>query len=251
MPIQGTEFQHALNAVRFLTRLPLPFGGVPDWNLARATRWFPLAGLIVGVLAGLCWGLSRWIGFPPLAAAGIAITVQTLLTGGLHEDGLADLADGLGSGADRDRALEIMRDSRIGAHGALALGLSLLLRVTALAALGVGVGIAALVVANLLSRASLTLSIGTLPYARPSGLAQGGRDGGWRPLALSITATVVLTLLVGGIVALWALAAALLAWAVVSWRLMRRLGGHTGDGLGATEQVVQTSVLLALAAAWG
>lgn len=251
MPVQGTEIQHALNAVRFLTRVPVPFGGIPDWNLARAARWFPLAGLIVGALAGLAWALSWKIGLPPLAAAGIAITVQTVLTGGLHEDGLADLADGLGSGADRDRALEIMRDSRIGAHGALALGLSLLLRVAAMAALGLVAGIAAIVIANILSRAALAFSIGTLPYARPTGLAHGGRDGRRRPLALSMAATILLALLIGGPGALWGLAAALAAWAVISWRLMQRLGGHTGDGLGATEQVVQTSVLLALAAAWG
>ncbi|MSU88371.1 adenosylcobinamide-GDP ribazoletransferase [Rhodobacteraceae bacterium 2CG4] len=251
MPPAGTEFHHALNALRFLTRLPVPAGGIGDWSLARAARWFPLAGLVVGVLAGAAWWLASAIGLPPLAAAGLALTVQALLTGGLHEDGLADLADGLGSGAGRARALEIMRDSRIGAHGALALGLSLLLRTAALAALAPAAGLAALAIANILSRAAISLSLGTLPYARPAGLAQDGRDHDPRALALTVGLACVAALLLGGLTGVLAIAAAAIGWAAISWRLVRSLGGHTGDGLGATEQVVQAAVLLVLAAAWG
>lgn len=245
------EFQHALNALRFLTRLPVPaVGAAVSWNLGRAALWFPLAGLVVGLLAAATWLLATWLGVPPLAAAGIAIAAQALLTGGLHEDGLADLADGLGSGAHRARALEIMRDSRIGAHGALALGISLLLRVAALAALGPAAGAAALLIANVLSRACVALSLATLPYARPSGLAQGGQTGG-RGMMASLLLAGTLAILLGRIAGGAAVVVALLAWAFVSWRLMRRLGGHTGDGLGATEQVVQIAVLITLSAAWG
>ncbi|MHA3977694.1 adenosylcobinamide-GDP ribazoletransferase [Halovulum sp. GXIMD14794] len=246
----SAELQHALNALRFLTRVPVPVIGTSvTWNLGRTARWFPLAGLVVGSASAAVWWLAMALGVPPLAAAGLAIATQALITGGLHEDGLADLADGLGSGAPRERALEIMRDSRIGAHGALALGLSLLLRVAALSALDPLAGATALILANVLSRAFVALSLATLPYARSDGLAAGGQTGG-RGMMLSLILTLALVLVLGRLGGVLALVVALLAWGWICWRLMRRLGGHTGDGLGATEQIVQIAALVTLSAAW-
>ncbi|MBF0335337.1 MAG: adenosylcobinamide-GDP ribazoletransferase, partial [Alphaproteobacteria bacterium] len=125
------DFHHA--AV-FLTRLPLPHLRDPARPLAACMWAFPLVGAVLGLTAGACFaGLASLL--PPLPAALVALALLVLATGGLHEDGLADLADGFGGGRDRDHRLEIMRDSRTGSYGALAVGFSLALRAAALAAL--------------------------------------------------------------------------------------------------------------------
>ncbi len=241
-----------IHAVRFLTRVPVPdlLAYAPDL-LGHAARYFGLVGVFVGAVGAAIWAGALWLGLPPLAAAGLALAATLLTTGGLHEDGLADCADGLGGGTDRDRALEIMRDSRIGTYGALALGMSLLLRLVCLAALGPVPGAAALVIAATLGRAAMVPALLLMPYARVDGLASGAAraaGAGTGMFALGTAAVVAISL--GGIAGLVALAVGSLAWIWVSWRLMRRLGGYTGDGLGATEQVVEIAVFLSMAALW-
>jgi len=238
-----------LTAAQFLTRVPLP--APTDWDetrLARAARYFPAIGLCIGAMAAGVWAAAAALGLPPLAAAGLAITAQVLITGGLHEDGLADTADGLGGTPDRARALEIMRDSRIGSHGALALILSILLRVTALASLSPLAGALALIVAAALGRAGILGVLATLDYARPDGLAKGVQQIGRLEWGLGVATALAAALICGAYVAI---PVACLAWAWMRWRLSVRLGGYTGDGLGATVQVVEITCLLTLAALWG
>ncbi len=123
-------------ALQFLTRLPVrvpePW---PEGALARSVPMFPLIGLLIGVAGALAFTIASWLGLPPALAAVLAVAVQVLSTGGLHEDGLADLADGFGGGRTREEKLEIMRDSHLGSFGAIALILALLARTGAIVAL--------------------------------------------------------------------------------------------------------------------
>jgi adenosylcobinamide-GDP ribazoletransferase len=241
-------------AAAFLTRLPLgpnPLAGAVP--LATASWAFPLVGLAVGLLGGLGYALAAWLNIPPLPAALIAVAVTILVTGGLHEDGLADAADGL-AGADPPGRLAIMRDSRIGSYGVLALVLGVGLRVAALAAIG-GSGdggrvAAALLAAHAAGRGYLPLVLRALEPARADGLgaAAGRPDAAPAWLAAALTLPIALFALgfAAGIVALLAAAVLIAAGAAVA---QRRIGGYTGDILGALEQGGETVVLLVAAAA--
>ena len=171
----------ALLAVAFLTRLPVPAQhDLPPGALARAGWAFPIAGVLVGGLGGIVVWVTAGAGLHPLAAALLALAVMAITTGALHEDGLADFADGLGA-QDRARRLEIMRDSRIGAFGVLALVFATGLKATALASLP-GPGTAALVLigAAALSRAAMVPTMRLITPARNDGLGQGaGRPPAW------------------------------------------------------------------------
>lgn len=240
----------AATALVWLTRLPLgkllPAAPVP---LARAAWAFPLAGMAVALPAGGLFWLCAQIGLPPLAGALLALGLAAWLTGALHEDGLADFADGGGS-PDRARALEIMRDSRIGSYGVVALILSFGLRAAALAAMAPGQGLAALVAAAALSRAGMAAGLAALPPARADGL---GRAAG-RPRAPQalVAAMIGAGLLIwpAGLSGTWpaALLACAAAQALIACNARRRLGGQTGDVLGAMQQVGEIAVLLLLAA---
>jgi len=244
------ELRLALRAWGFFTRAP-----VPDWvwgedaDFAPSMRWFALAGAAVGLLAGIVFALASAVGAPGLAAAALALIASALLTGALHEDGWADVADGLGGGATRERALEIMRDSRVGAFGALALGLGALLKAGALAALSPLGGLAALICAHAAGRAAIVLAIASADYARAAGLGAGlDREAAGRALPLAL-ATAALVSLGCGLWGLGALAAALaMGMMVLAWA-RRRLGGWTGDVLGAVEQSGEMAALLVLSAA--
>ncbi len=176
-------------AAQFLTRLPTPRLGAfePDW-IARSARYFPLVGQLVGLLSAAVW-LAAGRFWPGLPAAVLAVAAGVLATGGFHEDGLADTADGLGDGQDRERRLAIMKDSRIGGYGALALGLMLTLRIGLLAGLSPWSGALALVVAHGGARAAAVMVMAALPYAGDPDGRQGqagpsGRTpvrGGHRP----------------------------------------------------------------------
>ncbi len=252
MPDPKQELKFLLTALQFMTRLPIAVpGGHGDGDLGQAVRYFPVAGVLVGAAAGLVYFCGRELGVPALAAAGVAIATQLLLTGALHEDGLADCADGLGGGATRDRALEIMRDSRIGSYGALALSVSIVIRVAALAALSGMLGLLALIVAEAVGRFYIVLTVAWLPYARETGLASGvaGRAAGPTVL-IAAGMTLILALALAQGPGLGALVAGFAAWAYTGHRLSRRLGGYTGDGLGCIQQVTSIAALLVLAASW-
>jgi adenosylcobinamide-GDP ribazoletransferase len=239
-------------AAGFLTRLPLGPGGAQAVGpLAQASWAFSLVGLVIGLIGGFVYSLAAWLGVPALAAALLAVAATALATGALHEDGLADVADGFGGGADRAAKLAIMRDSRNGAFGVLALVLSVGLRAAALAALGDGGRVtAALVAAHALSRGLLPLVLRALEPARDDGL---GASAG-RPEAANAWAAAGL----GALIALFALdwwrgvvaiAAAALAAGLVGHVARRQIGGYTGDVLGAIEQVGEIMVMVT-AAAW-
>jgi adenosylcobinamide-GDP ribazoletransferase len=183
------------------------------------------------------------------------------ITGAFHEDGLADTLDGLGGAVARERALAIMKDSRIGSYGALALGLSLLLRAALLAVLAtrpLGAAIAALLASHAFARAAAVGVMVSLPYggdmehakAKPLALAVPLRNFG---IAMGWCAMLALALGAAGIDParlLVAIAAAAVAALLMRAWLKRRLGGYTGDGLGATEQLAEIAVLLAFTASW-
>lgn len=250
MPDLRVELGLAAHAAGFLTRLPVPqpLDHAPSL-LGRSTRYFVPVGLALGALAGAVWLLALDLGLPALAAAVLTVGTLVALTGGLHEDGLADCADGLGGNVPRERALEIMRDSRIGTFGALALILSLILRVACLAALGPAEGVLALVLATGIGRAGLVASLALLPYARPEGLAQGAETDR-RNLFLALAVAGLAAVVLGTAAGLVALLMATAVWIWFATLLRKRLGGYTGDGLGATAQLCEIAALAACAAVW-
>jgi adenosylcobinamide-GDP ribazoletransferase len=243
-----TEF---VLAVGFLTRLPVPAVDYSDAAMARATRLYPLVGLMLGgALASLLWGLT--LIFPQPIAVLLTLAASARLTGALHEDGLADAGDGLGGGWTREQALEIMRDSRIGTYGAMSLVLTLAVRAAALAYLPLPAAMAALVAGHTLGRFAITRLIVLLDYARAKGagdfLADVSVLKGPAPWPPAILATILIFLVAGPIAAGAAvLATVFVLWSMRRW-LQRKLGGFTGDTLGASEQLVETAVPLVILA---
>ena len=237
-------------AVAFLTRLPMPHpvGPMPA-NFVRAHRMFPLVGAAIGGAVGLLFLGMRAIGVPDLAAAALALGASAILTGALHEDGLADVADGFGGGRDPAAKLEIMRDSRLGTYGALILMVSFVTKLSALAVLPDGIVVQSLIAAHALARGVLPVMSMGLPYARQDGLAAnaGRPDLATAGIAMAF-ALVVALLALPGSDALWA---ALVAAAVaigMAWLAQRQIGGQTGDVLGGAEQLGETAILVLLAA---
>ena len=237
-------------AVAFLTRLPMPHpqGAMPA-NFVRAHRMFPLVGAAIGGAVGLLYLGMRIMGLPDLAAAALALGASAILTGALHEDGLADVADGFGGGRDPAAKLEIMRDSRLGTYGALILLVSFVTKLSALAALPDGIVVQSLIAARALARGVLPVMAMSLPYARKDGLAA---NAGRPDLATAATAGA-LALIIALLALPWieALCAALVASAsAIAMALLaqRQIGGQTGDVLGGAEQLSETAILVLLAA---
>ena len=252
-------------ALQFFTRVPVT-GRLAQWvgfspeMLRASAAHFPGVGWLVGGVGALVL-VAIETGLPGIAGAAVAAVLSTaatvLLTGAFHEDGLADLADGAGGGRDAIAALEIMKDSRIGTFGAIAVVLAVGAKVGLLVLLaqsGSGAVVSALLCAHVLSRFAPLWLIRRLPHVGDSASSKS------KPLAASISRAAL------GTAALWALPAlALLLWAhgprngiaafvgcalTTLWMsrlLRRRLGGVTGDGLGATQQVCELAVYLALA----
>jgi adenosylcobinamide-GDP ribazoletransferase len=237
-------------AVAFLTRLPMPHpDGATPQNFVRAHRMFPVVGALIGAVVGLlCLGL-RYIGVPDLAAAALALGGSAILTGALHEDGLADVADGFGGGRNLESKLEIMRDSRLGTYGAMILLVSFAAKLSALAAIPDSHVVPALIAAHALARGVLPAMSMNLPYARKDGLA---RNAG-QPDAVTSVIAGGLALVIALLTLSWtnalcaALAAGLSAFAIARLA-MRQIGGQTGDVLGGAEQVSETAILVLLAA---
>ncbi|MDR3508583.1 MAG: adenosylcobinamide-GDP ribazoletransferase [Caulobacteraceae bacterium] len=240
-----------LCALQFLTRIPVPALGRfdPDW-ITRSAPYFPLVGQMVGGISALVlWGASRLWSAP--VAALLAVAAGALVTGGFHEDGLADTADGLGGGQTPERRLEIMKDSRIGTYGLLALGLVLALKVAVLASVPPIRGAILLLAAHGLGRAASVAIMRLTPYAAL------GEAGKWKPTPQGVTwaeasIAVVLSLwplasLPAGPAVLGVICGALGVGCVAT--LARRLiGGHTGDVLGGCEQIFELGFLLGAAA---
>lgn len=243
------EGQYFFTALSFLTRIPAPaFTGWEEGRLARSARYFPLAGMVAGALAALVWFCAAPF-LPPLAAALLTLAFSALLTGALHEDGLADCADGLGGGFTRERALEIMKDSRVGTYGALALIFSVGIRAAALAALAPLSGALALIAAAVAARAAVVLILLLGRYARKEG-GKVSAEGLGKGEAAFAFLTALAGVLIAGPAGLAALFAALILARLWLWRLNARLGGYTGDGLGAAAQFGEMAALLIFAGIW-
>lgn len=232
----------------FFTRLPLPHFDIPGRKLGEAIWAAPLAGLAVAVVAWLVTEVAGFFDVPTLAIAALAIATTMLFTGCLHEDGLADVADGFGGGKDIERKLEIMHDSRLGTYGAAALLLTVLVRWSCIVALVQrDAALAGLVAAHVGSRSIFASLIRDTPLASQSGLA--GTVGPvpaqatWLSIGLGIAALLLLGVF-------GAIATILLVLAVtVAFRqlCMRQIGGITGDTLGAAQQLAEIAILLAAA----
>ena len=233
----------------FFTRLPLPHFDFGGRALAQAVWAAPLVGVAVAVAASIAHLVASAAGLSPEVAAALALATAMLVTGCLHEDGLSDVADGFGGGRTRERKLEIMRDSRIGAYGASALLMSALLRWSALAQLGNPFLVfCGLVAAHAASRALLPAFMHLMHPARADGLAAtaGSASADAAYVALAIGAVALLALGFSGLVA----AAILLAFVFFGFRAlcMREIGGQTGDALGGLQQLGEIAVLLVAAA---
>src|SRR5579863_1512233 len=231
-------YDEFLGALAFLTRLPVRRAAdseTPEPNLAAASWAFPLVGVVIGIIGGGAYAIAAGIGLPRLAAALIAIGATAIATGGLHEDGLADTADGFGGGATREEKLGIMRDSRTGVYGVLALVFSVALRVVALGQIATGWRVlGALIAAHALARGLLPAVLRLLEPARSDGL---GADAGHPEQGVvlwSLGIALIVTLLAVGLrPGLSAVVAGLAVAAVIAWLAQRQIGGYTGDALGA------------------
>lgn len=234
-----------LSALALLTRLP-----VPDHRpVGAAGAWaWPLAGALLGALAALVASVLLWLGLPVGPVAAVTLAALALLTGLLHEDGLADSADGLLGGRDKDRRLEIMKDSRIGSSGAAALGLVMLCSWSALQpVLSAGSHWPVLIAASALSRAPMAALMAALPPARTSGLSAGaGRpSGAVASAAVGIALLIALVCLGSGVLA--AAIAALVTTLLLAATAQKKIGGQTGDILGASQQLAFAAILAVLA----
>jgi adenosylcobinamide-GDP ribazoletransferase len=245
-------------ALQFFTRLPIPrwVGFQPEW-LHHASRYFPLVGCVVAAVAAAVYLLAALV-LPAPVAAVLSTAASIYVTGAFHEDGFADTCDGLGGGMTRERVLEIMKDSRIGAYGAIGMVCMLGAKCTALAMLPPSSAIAALFLAHPLSRLAATSLIWRMDYARAEGKA--------KPMAQQMTgaefAIATLTaflpgalLVAGGQLSAAALCACVAAAALSALWLARkfqtRLQGYTGDCLGAVQQLAEVAVYLVILASLG
>jgi adenosylcobinamide-GDP ribazoletransferase len=234
-------------SLRFLTRLPVGRAGPHvDADLSRAAWAFPLAGVVVGLIGAAIYVLAHQLRLPAWVAAALAVAATLAVTGGLHEDGLADTADGFGGGDTRERKLEIMRDSRIGTYGVCALILSILLRVAALASFAnPASAIWALIAAHGGARATLPLFMALVPPARRDGLAYAaGRPSSERVVTASVLGILILAIALGPAHGIAALIFLLVIVALMAWLSVVQIEGQTGDVLGAVEQVSEIVILL-------
>lgn len=262
-PLPGaTPFYDLAACLRFYSRLPVP--ALPDERDPHAApdfrtvpRMLPLAGLVIALPAALTLVLAWQFRFGPFVAAALALAVGALVTGAMHEDGLADVADGFGGGRTRDRRLEIMRDSRIGAYGGTALVLALALRLGALATLldrsGMHAALA-LLLAAALSRTAALAPMVLLDPARPDGASASVGTPTSTTVGIAAAISVALAL-VGWLLGLPILgvALALLLAPLAAYGLTllagQRIGGQTGDVIGACQQVAEIAALIGLLAA--
>ncbi|MBI2307994.1 MAG: adenosylcobinamide-GDP ribazoletransferase [Rhodocyclales bacterium] len=241
------ELDYFFGAVRFFTRLPVPaWVGHSAAALNHSARYFPLVGLLVGLIGALVFAFASFF-LPKTLAVLLAMAATLLVTGAFHEDGWADMVDGFGGGWTRERTLEIMKDSSIGSYGTIALVLLLLGKFMALVELDMLLVAPALIAGHALSRLCATSLLRFLDYAREEGKA--------KPLATRISAGELALAAAFGLVALLPLPAvgafvgvlfAAAATAFMARKFMKRLGGYTGDCLGATQQVAELAFYFGL-----
>ena len=242
-------FQEFLVVLGFFTRLPVS-GLIEDksvdWrNRLASVSWaFPVVGAFIGMAGAAVFVAATFLGLGTWISAGLAVLAQVLITGALHEDGLSDVADGFGGGATRERKLEIMRDSRIGAYGVVAIVLVLLLRVSAIT--DIEAAAAALIAAGAVSRAGAVAAMAILPAARKDGLgASAGRPGREFFIALGIAA-LISWFCAGAMATIVAAVTVGLAWLALCKLAENQIGGQTGDVLGTCQQICEVVFLITM-----
>lgn len=241
-------------ALGFFSRFPVPSSFFdpnlePD-RLDKCAIWFPVSGLLISILPALIFLALAGL-FPATVAAGLAIVAGVIATGALHEDGLSDCADGFGGARDPQKILEIMRDSRIGTYGAASLIFSIGLRWAALASLGPMPGAAALLIAHSAARGGITTALAHSSYVRSSGAATTVEQGIDNNVWLMIMGiSILISAIFGGWSGVAAASCGIAAAALVLVYCKRRLGGYTGDVLGAMEQTAEIVILVLLSFAW-
>ena len=229
-----------VSAATLLTRLPVGRLAATHAPPGRCVWAYPLVGGLVGAVGAAVLWLGMRLGMPQAVAAPWALAATVLVTGGLHEDGLADTADGFGGGRTAERKLAIMRDSRIGSFGALAVGFSLAMRLVPLAITPRPV--LALLLAGVLGRGGILLPLLLLPSVRPDGLGASLAESGTAPILAGLALAAAAAVLGPG-----AGVAALAAGLALTALARRQVGGYTGDVLGAVEQVAECAALSTLA----
>lgn len=241
------NWRYFLTAVMFFTRIPVHFENFDDADLNKSTRFFPLIGILVGTVGALIFWLSDIL-LPVEVAVLISIAATILLTGAFHEDGLADAIDGLGGGWTKEQVLTIMVDSRIGSYGAIGLVLALLTKYQALSYQTVTLIPASIVAGHAISRLCAVLVMFTQSYVKAEGKS--------KPLAtqLNLVELVIATffgllpLIFLQIKFLFALLPVLFVWAWFSAKIKKRIGGYTGDCLGAMQQFTEIAFYVGLLA---
>ena len=254
------QWRYFLLALGFFTRVPVPSQpNFDESDLNQATQYFPLVGLLIGISAAFSFYAALLLFTQPIAVI-ISMAITIYATGAFHEDGLADSADGLGGGLEREQVLTIMQDSRLGTYGAVALFLMLMAKFQVLTALHTDWVILGLIAAHALSRLCAVWLIASLPYAKSSGKA--------KPLSTQISHRGLVAASLFGLlptfILVWliyitthgfwqitlvfiAVLALLIAAVWLWWRrlLLRRLGGYTGDNLGAMQQMTELAFYFA------
>jgi adenosylcobinamide-GDP ribazoletransferase len=237
-------------ALGLLSRLPLRIDTATATARGANAAWaFPVAGLVLGTMGAFAGALALSLGLPAALAAAVVLGVQAVVTGAMHEDGLADSVDGIWGGWDRARRLAIMKDSHIGTYGVLALILSVLIRWSALSVLiGLGWLWPGVIAVACISRAPMAAVMSALPNARDGGLSRSvGRPAAataWLALGIALLVSILLLGTVTFAVFL-GVGAVTLGWAALAHG---KIGGQTGDILGATQQLAEVAALLALVA---
>ena len=244
------EVRNLLLAIGFFTRIPVPsLDDFQESDLNTAAKYFPLVGIIVGIVAAVIFWLALLV-LPADIAIVISMVASIYLTGAFHEDGLADATDGLGGGWEKKQVLAIMQDSRIGSYGTIALVLALLGKFLLLRHMHIALLPVVLVVAHAISRLAAVLVMATQSYVRSEGKS--------KPLATRLGIPGLLVATFFGLLPLfmviphlfWSLTPVALVWIWFSMRLHDRLGGYTGDCLGAMQQLTELAFYLGVVI-WG
>ncbi|MEM7432602.1 MAG: adenosylcobinamide-GDP ribazoletransferase [Pseudomonadota bacterium] len=248
-----SEVYTLLLAVQFLTRLPIATDSAySSQRMAASVRYYPLVGVFIGAIAAALFFAADYV-FPMVVAIILSTVLTILLTGAFHEDGLADTFDGVGGGLTRERALEIMKDSRIGTYGGLALVSMLALKVAALTGLTPAAITVCLIAGHGLSRWSSVVVIATSDYVRASGTAKPTAEGigAGSMLFASVVALACIAgiaYLLSPLAAAGAVAGLVVGHGVMRWIYQPKIGGYTGDCLGAVQQVSEVGIYLGVLA---
>jgi adenosylcobinamide-GDP ribazoletransferase len=243
--MSSPQFKDVATALALLTRFPIK----ADFDRASGASWaYPIAGTVLGTLAALITAVGGWLGVNPALAAGVYLLATILMSGAMHEDGLADTADGFWGGWETARRLEIMKDSAIGAYGVIALILSMITRWAAVWLLiEGGWWFFPLIVIETLSRSAMPVLMHVLPNARQSGLSQSQGRPDMATAGLAVASAAVLSLLLIGLVTVPLLIVGGLAATGMLYLAKTKIGGQTGDVLGATQQITAIALLMVLA----